>query len=214
MATRKTITDIGKSSYIAVSTGFWYEWSLAIPAAFGLDIAKRTATLFDEGETKISLSTWPQVCVPTNLIRNQVTECCKIGRAVAALLSLPIAPDGASKACLQDFDNQVVYVNSFTVSQKGMLESILCVTGGDADDWTIRKESAHEGYASGISEIQEGKRTGWAKMMYTRVFFADGCGDVENSKGTVNTVLGLPKEDIDEATKVAVERSKSSSWVG
>ncbi|KAJ5483716.1 hypothetical protein N7530_002962 [Penicillium desertorum] len=54
---RKAISDLGKSSYIAVSTGFWYEWSLAIPSAFGIDFAKRAMTLFDEGEAKISTST-------------------------------------------------------------------------------------------------------------------------------------------------------------
>lgn len=48
----KAIADLGKRSYIAVSTGFWYEWSLAIPSAFGIDSAKRTVTLFDEGETR------------------------------------------------------------------------------------------------------------------------------------------------------------------
>lgn len=61
VATRKTIVDLGKSSYIAVSTGFWYEWSLAIPAGFGIDFANRAVTFFDEGRTKISTSTWPQV---------------------------------------------------------------------------------------------------------------------------------------------------------
>lgn len=58
---RKSIEDLGKSAYIAVSTGFWYEWSLAIAPAFGFDFAKKSVTFFDEGETKISISTWPQV---------------------------------------------------------------------------------------------------------------------------------------------------------
>ena len=61
VATRKAIADLGKSSYVAVSTGFWYEWSLAIPAGYGFDFANRAVTLFDEGEAKISTSTWPQV---------------------------------------------------------------------------------------------------------------------------------------------------------
>ena len=61
VATRKGIADLGKSSYIAVSTGFWYEWGLALPAAFGIDFAKRAVHFFDEGETKISTSTLPQV---------------------------------------------------------------------------------------------------------------------------------------------------------
>ena len=53
--------DLGKSSYIAVSTGFWYEWGLAMPAAFGIDFANRAVTFFDEGEAKISTSTLLQV---------------------------------------------------------------------------------------------------------------------------------------------------------
>ena len=61
VAIRKAITDLGVSNYISVSTGFWYEWSLAIPAAYGIDLLNRTATLFDEGDVKITTSTWPQV---------------------------------------------------------------------------------------------------------------------------------------------------------
>ncbi|CAF9927213.1 hypothetical protein IMSHALPRED_007165 [Imshaugia aleurites] len=196
VATRKAIADLGKSSYIAVSTGFWYEWSLAIPAGFGIDFTNRAVTLFDEGETKISTSTWPQA-----------------GRAIAALLSLPIKPEGSNKeACLENLKNKVVYVNSFTVSQKDMLESALRVTGTKEDDWTIAKEPSQERYSSGIKEIQEGKRIGFAKMMYTRVFYPDGCGDFEHNKGTINSLLDLPKENIDEATKAAIERSKISPW--
>jgi hypothetical protein len=65
VATRKAITELSKSSYIAISTGFWYEWSLAMPAAFGIDFTSRKAILFDEGKTRICTSTWPQVCAPT-----------------------------------------------------------------------------------------------------------------------------------------------------
>jgi len=61
VAIRKAITDLGKSAYIAVCTGFWYEWCLAMPAGFGIDFANRSVILFDEGETKISTSTLPQV---------------------------------------------------------------------------------------------------------------------------------------------------------
>ncbi|KAJ5855668.1 uncharacterized protein N7529_009612 [Penicillium soppii] len=189
---RKAIADLGQSSYVAVSTGFWYEWSLAIPSAYGIDLINHTATLFDEGETKISTATWPQV-----------------GRTVAALLSLPITAENGP--CLDDFKNQLVYVDSFTVSQKDMLESAFRVTGTTEKDWTITKESAKERYEGGLKAMQEGDRIGFVKMLYTRIFFEDGAGNIE-SKGTVNELLGLPKEDIDEATKVALERSKTSPW--
>jgi len=93
-----------------------------------------------------------------------------------------------------------------------MLESALRVTGTKEDQWTITKEPAQERYANGIKEMQEGKQIGFAKMMYTRVFYPDGSGDFEHNKSTLNSVLGLPKEDIDEATNVAIERSKTPIW--
>jgi hypothetical protein len=94
-----------------------------------------------------------------------------------------------------------------------MFESALRATGTKENEWTITKEPSQERYSNGLKEIQEGKRIGFAKMMYTRLFFPDGCGDFEHNKRTLNGLLGLPKEDIDEATKVAIKRSKGSLWV-
>lgn len=137
----------------------------------------------------------------------------QVGRAVAAILSLPIKADGSNgETCLEDLKNRVVYVNSFTVSQRDMLDSTLRVTETNEDDWTITREPSKERYLNGLEEIKEGKRIGFAKMMYTRVFFPDGCGDTEHNKGTLNQLLGLPEENIDEFTKVAIERSKGPKW--
>lgn len=185
--TRKTIADLGKSS-------FWYEWSLAIPSAFGIDFAKRTVTLFDEGEAMISTSTWPQV-----------------GRTVAGLLSMPIKAERGNGACLENLKNQVVYADPFTVSQKNMFESAFRVTGATEKDWTITKESAKERYENGVKEMNQGDRIEFVKILDTRIFFEDGAGNFE-SKGTLNGLLGLPKEDIDEVTRAAIERSKSTTW--
>jgi hypothetical protein len=190
---REEIKQYGKSSYIAISTGFWYEWSLAIGLAYGFDFQKRSITFFDDGKTLISTSTWPQV-----------------GRAVAALLSLPIqAKNGKSAACLDNYRDQHVYIKSFTVSQKDIFESVLRVTKTKPEDWSITYEPVKERYANGNTELQQGNRTGFAKMMYSRVFYPDGVGNFEKTRGTLNDVLGLPKENIDEATEVAAERSKN-----
>ena len=105
-------------------------------------------------------------------------------------------------------------MKSFTVSQKDMLESALRVTGTREDDWTITNEPARERYSSGIEEMRAGKRVGFAKVMFTRVFYPDGCGDFEHNKGTLNGLLDLPEENIDEMTEAAIERSKISNWVG
>jgi hypothetical protein len=92
-----------------------------------------------------------------------------------------------------------------------MLNSALRVTGTKLEDWNITNEPAEERYAKGLKEIKEGNRIGFAKMLYTRVFYRDGSGDFEH-KGTLNGLLNLPEEDIDEATKVAIERSKNPGW--
>lgn len=208
--------DLGKSSYIALSTGFWYEWSLAIPTAYGLDFANRSVTFFDEGETKISTSTWPQVCfvAPQNPFAfhivsfNEINH--QVGRAVASILSLPITPEEPNpKASLENLKNKLLYMPSFTVSQREMFESALRVTGTKESDWTISKESAQERFTNAIKEMHEGNNAGFVKMLYTRVFYPDGSGDTENSKGTVNALLGLPKEDLDVATKAAEVRSRT-----
>ena len=191
------IARLGKSSYIAVTTGFWYEWSLAIRASYGFDFANRTVTLFDDGETKINTSTWPQV-----------------GRAVASLLSLPVRPDEAQgkERCLDRFRNKHVYVSSFTVSQRDMLDSVLRVTKTSIEDWKVTKEVAKERYAEGVEAMQKGDRMGFVRMMYTRLFYHDDSGNFEKTKGTINDVLGLPEEDLDEATEAAIQRSKEASW--
>ena len=94
-----------------------------------------------------------------------------------------------------------------------MLDSVLRVTDMKESDWTIDEEPSHERYATGLEEIKQGKRIGYAKMMYTRVFYPDGCGNFEQNKGTLNNALGLPEEDLDEATRAAIERSKeSANW--
>lgn len=177
-------------------TNFWYEWSLAIPPAYGFDFANKTVTFFDDGKTPIDTTTWPQ-----------------IGRAVAALLSLPIEPENGTEPSLSSFGNSVIYLSSFNVSQRDIFASVLRVTGISAAEWKQSFEPSKERYKQGLEQIKHGQKIGFAKMMYTRVFFQDGSGDFSKSKGTVNALLGLPEEDIDEFTARAIERSQETQWV-
>ncbi|KAF1349140.1 hypothetical protein BDV97DRAFT_377728 [Delphinella strobiligena] len=169
---RDLIKKLGKCSYIAVSTGFWYEWSLAIPLAYGIDFANRTAILYDDGKTRISTSTWPQV-----------------GRGVAKLLSLKVHSDGEEdhSPCLDQFKNGPLYFSSFTVSQKDMLESALRVTKTSLEDWKERVWKA---------ALREGFLPGWRWNL--------------EAKGLHNDVLGLPKEDLDAYTRLAIKRSEET----
>jgi len=193
---RQEIADLGTSSYIAIATGFWYEWMLGIgPATFGFDIKARKATFFDDGETGISVSTWPQV-----------------GQAVASLLSLPIKDQNG--ACLEKYRNQLVYINSFTICQRDMLDSLVKVTKTRIEDWVVEKQDVRERFREGNEQAKAGNLMGFAQSMSARVFYPDGNGDFETNRGTLNAVLRLPKEDLDQATAVAVERALSGGGWG
>lgn len=50
----------------------------------------------------------------------------------------------------------------------------------------------------------DGDRNGFVRLLYTRVFYPNGGGDYETSKGLQNEILGLPEEDLDEATREAI----------
>ena len=190
-AYREQIEKLGVSSYVGVTCGFWYEYSLsASPACYGFDLKERSVTFFDDGDTRINTSTLPQC-----------------GRAVATLLGMKILPEDESdgSASLSQFKNRFVYVSSFRISQRDMLDSVMRVTDTKVGDWKIGHEASVDRYRAGCEELKKGNFVGFPQLMYTRVFYQDGSGDFETSRGLQNEVLGLPKDDLDEYTKIALQ---------
>lgn len=53
--------------------------------------------------------------------------------------------------------------------------------------------------------LKNGSYRGLVGWLYGRKFFKDNAGNYELTKGLNNEKLGLPKEDLDEFTKDAVE---------
>ncbi|KAJ5421174.1 hypothetical protein N7465_003693 [Penicillium sp. CMV-2018d] len=177
----------GASSSVTLPCGFWYEWSLACGEQwFGFTIKDRKVTFFDDGTRTVSVSTWDQC-----------------GRALAALLSLP---ESGSTPALADFKNKDVLINSFRVSQRDMLDSLHRVLGTTDSDWEISHESVTKRLADGAEEFAKGVFTGLPKMLYASVFLPTNQeSDFAGTMELANDVLGLPKEDLDEATKRAVD---------
>ncbi len=195
--TRNQIESLGKSSWIGVICNFWYEFSLSsAPETYGFDFKNRAVTLYDDGNTRINTSTWPQC-----------------GRAVANLLSLKVLPDDENdkRPCRANFKNNYVYLSSFNINQREMLDSVMRVTGLSEQDWKVDHEDVKERYKNGVEEMKKGHRAGFAKLLYSRVFYPDGSGNYEKTKGLHNDILGLPKEDLDEYTKIAVKMSEENS---
>ncbi|KAJ7739233.1 hypothetical protein DFH07DRAFT_840270, partial [Mycena maculata] len=193
-ADRDLIEKLGKSSWVGICCSFWYEYSLSTgPFTYGFDFENRSVTFIDDGTTKINTTTWPQTAL-----------------AVARLLSLKVLPDDANdtSATLSQFRNQPAYVSSFLLSQKDMLESVLRVTGTKECDWKIEHEAHEVRFDAGVAQFNGGDRRGAVKLLYTRVFYPDGCGNYEARHGLHNNILRLPKEDLDEFTRIAVNRAE------
>jgi hypothetical protein len=177
------------------------------PNWLGFNIPGRSVVMYGDGRRRINTSTW-DMC----------------GRGVAALLSLPVRSqdqdevergkrgdgdgdggNGKKGLSLNDFDKRGLYVSSFLVSQRDMLDSLHRVLGTSDGDWKIEFEDPVKRYADGVEELQGGDMLGFAKALYARLFFESGEGDYESQGGLDNEKLGLPSEDLDEATKRAVE---------
>ena len=150
-------------------------------------------TFFDDGNTKMNTSTWPQC-----------------GRAIAGLLSLKVLPEDENDKSpyLAQFKNNYVRLSSFCVSQREMFESVKRVTGTTDADWKIDSEPTGERYKRGLELLGQGSMAGFAMQLYTRLFYPDGSANYEASQGLENDILGLPEEDLDEYTKKAEEFSK------
>lgn len=125
--------------HFSLVCGFWYEWSLGIPWCYGIDLVHRKAIFYDDGNTKMNTSTWEQC-----------------GRAIAALLSL-------SEQELEKYKNRSLYVSSFRVTQREMLESVHRVLGTGDEDWEISYEDTKERYEKGIKDMQNEDRTGFGR---------------------------------------------------
>lgn len=181
-------------SWTSMICSLWYEYSLAMgPIWFGFDFANKKLTLYDDGTTKINLTTWEQCA-----------------RAVAALLSLKELPEDANDKSLtvSTWRNKPLVVSSFLVSQRDIFESWKRVSGDKDSDWTIEKEHSKERYQKGIEAMKSAQdpmsaRMGAATASFVRVFYPNGGGDYESTCGLDNAKLGLPKEDLDERTAVA-----------
>lgn len=187
LAIRQIITEAGLN-FVSMSCGMWYEYAFGDPTRFGFDLKKREIALYGEGSAQITTSTWAQC-----------------GRAVAALLSLPVEPEGTQQdqTTLSRFRNKSAYIGSFYVSQKEIFNSVLRSTGTSEADWTVQYEPVENSYQRGNKMLAGGDTWGFSVALYARLFYPDCACDFKAK--LANEALWLPKEDLDSATKVALE---------
>ena len=87
-----------------------------------------------------------------------------------------------------------------------MLDSIQRATGSTDAEWTIDYVDPAETYRRGLELFAAGGptgRLGFAKALYSRIFMDDAT--FRTDEGAANEELGLPREDLDKATRKALE---------
>lgn len=187
---REYIEELGVSSWIGIACSFWYEFSLAGGHnRYGFDFKKREVTFYDDGKVLVNTSTWEQV-----------------SRAVAKLLSLPVEKEDRYEGpVVADWKNKILCVSSFTISQRDMLDSLNRVMGTTDKDWTFKYEGARERFQKAKQGVDKGDLGAYVRMLYSRLFFPGETLNYEKRMGLANGTLGLPKEDLDDRTKVAIK---------
>lgn len=184
LANVKEIEEVG-AQWIGLTPNFWFEYSLGVgPFTYGFDFPNKTVTLFDDGKTRVNTTTWPQ-----------------LGRALAALISLKRIPEDENdkSVTLAQFVNKPVYISSFCLNQREMLDGVNKLLDKIEDDWKILYQPAGDRSKEGWEELEKGDGRGFLKGMYARVFQSPSDGIFE----THNDLLGLPKEDLAQAVQAA-----------
>lgn len=189
----KAVEDVGLP-WIMITTGFWYEFGLALGDNwFGIDINKKKAWFCDEGHNPMNVTTWS-----------------RCGEAFAALLSLP--ESGASPS-LADFKNHPLYIDSFDITQRKVLDSVQRATGTTDEDWEIVCEPAQKRYEDGMAEIKTNPPRGFPKALYAHAWSIGGGRDFREKLD--NARFGFETEDLDAVTEKVVKKVQGgwSPWV-
>ncbi|KAK1722592.1 hypothetical protein CaCOL14_003201 [Colletotrichum acutatum] len=182
VAGKKQFRDLTEElglSWIAIVNNPWFDWSLG-QGFWGIDIKNRFAKLFDGGNTKFITTTIGMT-----------------GQATAGVLSLPDAE-------LEQFRNKPVYLKSFYISQRDMLDSILRATGTKEADWKVEVLDAEAVVADSNEKFRQGDHMAMLVGFYVN-HMREGWGGDYSAKVTDMSKLGVSEEDLDEVVRRVVK---------
>jgi hypothetical protein len=157
-----------RMSWTSLVTGGFFDWAMKV-GFFGFDLASKTATLIDGGTSAFSATTLSA-----------------ISQAILAMLEHA-----------EETKNQYVFISSFNVSQKDILDVVEKV---DGQKWIVKHLISEEVIANGRRRLAAGDFAGIMDLTRGAAFGKQGLGD-NRPYGLWNDKLGLPKEDIEQAIR-------------
>ena len=147
---------------------------------FGINTSERKATIYTDSGS-FNSSTLPQV-----------------GLGIARLLGLPLTDPSNSRASLEHYANNFVYISSFLTSQSELFAAAQKATDTKEADWTVHKSTIEAWIKQGREGMAKGDFRAGAGLTYAMYMGEGTGGNYETKAAEDRKVLGLKEESVDE----------------
>ncbi|KXJ86548.1 hypothetical protein Micbo1qcDRAFT_219124 [Microdochium bolleyi] len=188
---RALIEELGVSSWIGVCTGPWFDFTMGI-GGFGIDVKGKTALMLGSsgGEGAEGPGGF-------GMQKASVTTYKRVGEMVAQLLSLP-------EDKLAEHRNQWVYLTSWAVSQRELLESAMRVAGADREAWSVTEITVEQLLATAREKMSRQETFMEGRLSLLLLVFGEGLGGDFGGKVLDAKDFGLDEEDLDEVMREVI----------
>jgi uncharacterized protein YbjT (DUF2867 family) len=176
----RTLIEEKGMNWVAIVNNPWFDWSMK-NNMWSVDALNKKATLYNVGDAKFNTTTLGQV-----------------GRGVAALLSL-------SDEKLDTFKNCPLYLRSFLINQRDILDSAIYATGTKESDWEIKTQEPEEAIKASREAVAAGNPMAFVGEFYTAHMQEGRGGNYEEKAAKDAEVLGLKEENLVDVMKVIVQ---------
>lgn len=169
-------------TWTGISNGHFFDWGLE-HNLFGIDLAKKTATVYDSGNERFQASNLPFVA-----------------KAVAAVLKQAGTPGDKTA-------NKYLQIASFTPTQNELVAAAQDLSGGGSEGWTVTSVKSAEVQKAAAEKLAGGDFSSFVDLLSVWQF-ADGAGHAPDLKSPEfgNTVLGLPAEDFKASVAANIKK--------
>lgn len=134
----------------------------------------------------------------------------QVGRGMAALLSLPVTSSN-SRASLEHYTNNFVYISSFLLTQKRLFEAVKQATDTSDAEWSIRESSIDQRISTAKDKFAQGDVYIGLDLMYCYYIGEGMGGDYEAKAQEDRKVLGIEEEDLVEVVRATVAPTNATN---
>ncbi|RMX84040.1 hypothetical protein D0868_15556 [Hortaea werneckii] len=193
-AARRQIEELG-GTWIGITTNPWADQSLRLGLC-GIDLFARKAVLYrDAGRFNMSMLE-------------------QVGQGIARVLSLPVQNPQDQRASLEFYGNNFVYISSFHVTQRELLESARRATQTSEAEWEVEEDSVRDWIERCKGMMAKGEMKGAMGLTFA-YYLGEGLGgDYQDKAMEDMKVLGLREGDLDAVVKAEVEKGPMGPLFG